>query len=280
MVRMRANPNKSAATHFGRQMQKERLSHGWSLREMAARTGIDFTTLSRVETGNRPPNEKLARACDRVFPERNGWFHDYYEESKTWMPPGFRDWPEIENKAVRLRVWSPGVLHGLLQTERYAQALLETWPDVTPDVVSARLASRMERQRRVLNRREPPMLRYIIDHTALYRLVGSAEIMAEQMARLLDVAALPNVTMHVLPAVAHPATQSGFIIAADATYTEHVIGGLVFSEPGTVDVVSRLFDTLRDECYRVSESLTIIRRAGAVWTGESQATAGRTAETA
>jgi transcriptional regulator with XRE-family HTH domain len=261
-------------------MQKERLAHGWSLREMAARTGIDFTSLSRIETGNRPPNEKAARACDRVFPERNGWFYDYYEESKTWTPPGFSDWPEIEDKAVRLRAWSPGVLHGLLQTEAYARALLETWPDVTPEVVSARLAGRMDRQRRLLARREPPLLRYIIDHTALYRLVGSPGIMAGQMEHLLEIAALPNVTMHVLPAVAHPATQSGFLIAADATYTEHAIGGQVFSEAGTVDLVSRLFDTLRDECYRVSESLTIIRKAGAVWTGESRATAGPTAATA
>jgi transcriptional regulator with XRE-family HTH domain len=280
MVDMKANPNKSAATHFGRQMQKERMAHGWSLREMSARTKIDFTTLSRIENGNRPPNEKVARACDQVFPKRNGWFYDYYEESKTWMLPGFRDWPEIENKAAGLRVWSPTVLHGLLQTEQYARELLETWPDVTPDVVATRLASRMERQRRVFTRHEPPILRYIIDHTALYRRVGSPLTMAGQMAHLLEVAALPNVTMHVLPAVGHPATQSGFVIADDATYTEHAIGGLVFSEAGTIDVVSRLFDTLRDECYRVSESLTIIRKAGAVWTGESQATAGPTAETA
>jgi transcriptional regulator with XRE-family HTH domain len=280
MVGMRANSDNSAATHFGRQLQKERVARGWSLREMAARTGIDFTTLSRIENGNRPPNERLARACDKVFPERNGWFFDYYEESQTWMPAGFRDWPEIENKAARLRVWSPSILPGLLQTEQYARALLETWPDVTPDVVCARLAGRMERQRRLLTRREPPLLRYIIDHTALYRLVGSPRTMAEQMTHLLDVAARPNVTMHVLPSVGHPATQSGFVLASDATYTEHAVGGLVFSEAGTVDVVARLFDALRDECYRVSESLTIIRKAGEVWTGESQATAGQTAGTA
>src|SRR5450756_2852050 len=99
---MAANTENSAATHFGRQMKKERIAHGWSLREFSARTGTDFTTLSRIENGHRPPNENVAMACDAVFPERRGWFLEYYEESKSWVPAGFRDWPELENKACLL----------------------------------------------------------------------------------------------------------------------------------------------------------------------------------
>ena len=143
-----------------------------------------------------------------------------------------------------------------------------------------RLASRMERQRRVLLREDPPSAFYIIDHSALYRLVGSAKVMAGQMRRLADVAAMPNVTVQVLPAVAHPATQSGFLIADDAAYTEHVLGGLVFTDAQTVTALERLFDTLRAECYRASESLAIIRRAGALWTGEQAVAAEPTAVTA
>ena len=61
---------------------------------------------------------------------------------------------------------------------------------------------------------------------------------------------MPNVTIQILPAIAHPATQSGFLIADDVAYTEHVIGGLVFTDAETVTVLDRLFDTLRAECYR------------------------------
>ena len=236
--------------------------------------------LSRIENGKRPPTENVAAACDRVFSERRGWFSEYYEESRTWMPPGFRDWPEIENRAARFREWSPGVVTGMLQAEGYARALLETFPGVTPDIVAMRLASRMERQRRVLMREDPPSAFYIIDHAALYRLVGSAEVMAGQMRHLSAVAAMPNVTVQVLPAVAHPATQSGFLIADDAAYTEHVLGGLVFTDDQTVTALERLFDMLRAECYRASESLAIIRRAGALWTGEQAATAEPMAVTA
>jgi transcriptional regulator with XRE-family HTH domain len=280
IIRVPGNNGGNPATHFGRQMRKERVARGWSIHELSARMGIAAGHLSRIENGKRPPTEGVAAACDAAFPERKGWFREFYEESRTWAPPGFRDWPEYENKAARLCDWWPSVVSGLLQTESYARALLETHPGVTDEIVAARLANRMERQRRVLQRDDPPAARYIIDHAALYRLVGTPDIMAGQMLHLAAVAAMPNVTVQVLPAVAHPATQSGFLIADDAAYTEHVVGGLVFTEPETVTVFERLFDSLRAECYRASESAAIIRKAGAVWTGESRATAALTAELA
>jgi hypothetical protein len=104
--------------------------------------------------------------------------------------------------------------------------------------------------------------------------------MATQMHHLAEVARLPHVTMQVLPAIAHPATQSGFMIAGDAAYTEHIAGGYVFTDQETVTSMERTFDTLRGECYRVSESLAIIGRAGELWTGASQATAVPMGETA
>jgi len=277
---MAANTENSAATHFGRQMKKERIAHGWSLREFSARTGTDFTTLSRIENGHRPPNENVAMACDAVFPERRGWFLEYYEESKSWVPAGFRDWPELENKANTLHVWSPGVVDGLVQTESYARALLATMPGATAEMVSSRLTSRMERQRRTLMRDDPPDVCCVIDHAALYRCVGSPEVMAAQMRHLAGVAAMPTVVMQVLPAVAHPATQSGFMVTDSAAYAEHVIGGYTYTEPETVTRLARLFDTIRAECYRASESAAIIRKAGALWTGERAATAEPTADSA
>jgi transcriptional regulator with XRE-family HTH domain len=267
-------------SHFGKQLKKERLAHGWSLPELSRRSGIDAGHLSRIENGKRPPTEAIAQACDAVFPERKGWFSEYYEDSRTWAPPGFRSWAEYEDKAARLNVWAPSILHGLLQTEDYARALLETAMGVTDEIVAARLTSRMSRQQRVLMRENPPSACWIIDHTALYRCVGSAEIMAAQMRHLEQVARLPHVTVQVLPAVAHPATQSGLMIADDAAYAEHVAGGYVFTDQETVTSMDRLFDTLRGECYRVSESLAIIGKAGELWTGASRATAVPMAATA
>jgi transcriptional regulator with XRE-family HTH domain len=45
-----------AAGHFGRQMRKERLAHGWSIAELARQMGgVDPAHLGRVENGRRPP---------------------------------------------------------------------------------------------------------------------------------------------------------------------------------------------------------------------------------
>ncbi len=265
-MNMSVNNGNRASTHFGRQMKKERLAHGWSLREFAARTGIDFTAASRIENGHRPPTEAVARACDAVWPERRGYFLELYEEMRTWAPPGFRNWAEYEDKAVRLRVWSPGILHGLVQTADYARALIAVEPAVTDEIARVRQASRMERQRRVLMREDPPSAWLVVDEMALYRLVGSHEAMAAQMERLIEVAALPKVTITVMPAVTHPANASEFIIVDDsAAYVEHMIGGFTYTDEAPISALAVRFDTLRGECYRVSESLALIREMRDLW---------------
>jgi Domain of unknown function (DUF5753)/Helix-turn-helix domain len=268
-------------SHFGRQVKKERLARGWGLVELSRRTEIDAGHLSRIENGRRPPTEAVAKACDRVFPERKGYFIEYYEESKSWVPVFFRDWPEIENMATVLRVWMTGVVHGLLQTEGYARALLSTAAGVTDETIERRLKSRMERQRRVLLREpDPPLAFFVVDEIALYREVGGAEAMADQMRHLTAVAARPNVTLQVLPAVAHPATASGFVLADDSAWCEHVVSGGVY-DADYVSTLTRMFDSLRAESYRASESAAIIERLGKTWaSGVSPLTVLRTGLTA
>jgi hypothetical protein len=90
-----------------------------------------------------------------------------------------------------LRVWSPSIVHGLQQTEDYARVLLSVHPDVADEVVGTRLAGRMARQKRLFAR-DVPML-FLIDQLALYRLVGSPEIMAAQLQHLVTMASRPRV---------------------------------------------------------------------------------------
>jgi transcriptional regulator with XRE-family HTH domain len=272
---MTVNSGGNPATHFGRQMRKERLARGWSLREFSARTGINIGHASRIENGKRPPTEKVAAACDLAFPERRGWFCEYYAGMSTWseVPAAFKDWTEREDRAAALRVWSPGIVHGLLQTEDYAGALLSTYPGVTDQAVSARLAARMDRQRRLFTR--DVLAWFIVDELSLYRQVGSAEIMAAQMRRMMTVAAMPKVTMQVLPAVAHPATGSEIIIADESAYAEHAASGFVYTGE-TVTALARIFDALRSECRKASESMALLERMAEAWTGGSPLTAGPT----
>jgi transcriptional regulator with XRE-family HTH domain len=278
---MAGNDGGSPVTHFGRQVRKERLARGWSIHELSRRTGVAAGHLSRIENGKRPPTENVATACDAAFPERRGWFTEHYEELRGWseVPAAFRNWAELEEKAARLCDWWPSVVTGLLQTEDYARALIDVVPGTTPEAAAARLANRMERQRHILGRDTPPKITFIVDELALYRSVGTAEVMAAQLRRLAEAAAMSLVTLQVLPAVAHNANASGFIVADDAAaYAEHVAGAYVFTDEQTVTSLALRFDSLRGECMKVSESAVLLERMAERWaTGVSPLTQTATA---
>lgn len=275
------NNGNPAATHFGRQVRKARRERGWSIHVLAAEAGLNAGTLSHIENGHYPPTERTAEIFDRVFPDRKGWFSEYYRDSQAWTPPGYRRWAEYEDAATNLRAWAPTALHGLIQSEPYARAMLETFPGVPAEVVSARLAARMERQRRVLRRDDPPAVWVLVDELALYREVGSPTIMAQQMDHLLEVASLPDVTVQVVPGVAHPATVSELIVSDSAAYVEHLVGGYVYTEPETVTPLARLITTLQAEANRASESIQMFGRMRDLWArGASPLTQGPTAEAA
>jgi transcriptional regulator with XRE-family HTH domain len=273
---MAINNGVSPSTHFGRQLKKERLAHGWTLREFSARTGIDFSQVSRIENGRQPPSEKVALACDLAWPERKGWFTEYWEETKAWaeIPATFRSWSDYEDKSTTLRSWTPGIINGLVQTEDYARALIATETGIDAREREARLRARMARQKRVLGRANPPRFALLADQAALYRLVGSPLIMATQLRYLLEVGARPNVVLQVMPEVAHASVASEYLIADDAVWSENVITGAVYVTPETLVATEMRFDTLRGECLKASESEMLIERQAQAWetTGASRPT--------
>lgn len=77
-----------------------------------------------------------------MFPERKGWFQEYYHDSQAWTPPGYRHWAEYEDRATTVRTWVGGMIHGLAQTPEYARAHLLTFPNVPTEMVTKRLTAR------------------------------------------------------------------------------------------------------------------------------------------
>jgi hypothetical protein len=74
------------------------------------------------------------------------------------------------------------------------------------------------------------------------------------------------VTLQVLPAVAHHAKASGFIVADDAAaYAEHVADGYVFTDEQTVTAPALRFDGPRGEGMKVSESTALLERMAEQW---------------
>ena len=251
--------NDNPASHFGRQLKKERLARGLSLPELANITGIDGGHLSRIENGKRPPTVKIATACDKAFTERKGWFTEYYFDLQRWseVPSWFKPWSEHELNSKTLRAWSPGNLHGLLQTEGYARALNGIEPRVTDEQVAERVANRMARQQRVLVRDDPPEAWFLVSITSLRNM--PADVAGGQLRHLLEVASLPRVTIQVVPECWHAGLPAGFIVADSAAYTESLIAGQVYGDDETVSAFGARFDSIRAEAMRASETLTLIR---------------------
>ena len=269
--------------YFGQQVRRARQAARWTLAEFGQRIGYDPGQISRIENGKRPPTELFAQMCDRAFPDRDGWFSEFYAESCTWIatPPWFRSWVEHEQQAATLRIWQLGVLSGLLQTEAYARAILAVEPGVTDEEVGARLIARLARQA-VLTRDDPPSAWFLVDEATLRRCVGSPTVMAAQLAHLAGLARLPNLTIQVVPNVAHAGLLGGFAVAEHAAYVETAVAGQVFEDADIIAELLTRFDTLRNEAFRGSESLTLIERMCEEWkaTGAKAVIQAPTAENA
>ena len=88
---------------------------------------------------------------------------------KAWLVLGLvRRVAHVDRGAGRIQVvvgdrgpgddpalWTPGIVDGLLQTEDYARALISVQPSHHRRGYASGLANRMERQRRVMARRDP-----------------------------------------------------------------------------------------------------------------------------
>ena len=121
-----------------------------------------------------------------------------------------------------------------------------------------------------------------MDEAALRRCIGSPGVMAAQLAHLGGVARLPNVTIQVVPNIAHAGLLGGFAVAERAAYVETAVAGQVFEDAEIIAGLLTRFDTLRNEAFRGSESLTLIERMCEEWTaaGARAVTQAPTAENA
>jgi hypothetical protein len=70
------------------------------------------------------------------------------------------------------------------------------------------------------------------------------------------------------------------MLTEGAAYAETIVSGSVWTDEETRSALGRVFDTLRAQAWRASESLALIEQAAELWIGESPLTATATAERA
>jgi transcriptional regulator with XRE-family HTH domain len=105
-----------------------------------------------------------------------------------------------ETEAKSVWNWEPQIVPGLLQTRRYARAIIEGWASIMPttrEEIERRVEARLAR-RRLLTRDPPLDLSVVLDESVLRRKVGDRSVMREQLDHLIEDSQLPNVRLQVL----------------------------------------------------------------------------------
>ena len=186
---------------------------------------------------------------------------DWWEAWGTGVvPEWFGLYVGLEQTASRLRCWEPEPrVHGLLQTEEYARAVLSAGGFLAPDVVDQRLAFRMDRARRVLDNRSD--LTVVLDAGALTRVVGSADVMVGQLDHLRQLDRDAAATVRVLPWSAGPYPTRGSFALLDFTdeedpsvaYLEFSMGARYVEQPGQVTEYARVFDIINGQSVGIKE---------------------------
>jgi hypothetical protein len=243
----------------------------------AAKAFISGSLARKLEAGTRTPSEDLAKVSDDLL-GAGGALTELYDQ----LSPAFRErsyptwfgrWPDIEAAARSLRTFEPVIVPGLLQTERYARAVLSTRVGDTPDEIDELVAARMRRQE-ILACEDPPTLWAIFDEQCLRRCVGGAETMREQCAHLCEMAVRPGVVMRVIPlstGVHQGLNGAGFVIAdlsggSQVAYQDTAVSGQVIEDDGDIEALRLTWDTLLSEALPRTATLEILQEAEGTWT--------------
>lgn len=166
-------------------------SHG----SLAKQLNVSRPVVSKAENPVHPvPSDALLASWAEVTGAPLDRLTDLSRRAKSGTPDWFVPYRQAESEAAVIRSWAPLIVPGLEQTEAYARAVLSAEP-YTPDKLEELLTARLERQQ-VLQRAH---IVSILDAGVLSRCIGSAAIMAEQCAHLIDLAAQSNIALHVIP---------------------------------------------------------------------------------
>lgn len=254
------------ARRLGRELKRLREALGKTQVEVAQYVGTPSTTISKIETGERNspiPHLKLMLQLYQVDPDHAetliklaeqarepGWWVDYSGDLPKW----FREYVRVESDARQVWTYEQGYIPGLLQTRNYTEAIMvATKTPSTPESAEGFARVRATRQQR-LSGEGPLVLRAVIDEAILRRVVGGAEVMREQITRLLEAMSQPNITVQVLPfsAGAHPGLTGSFIVlrfaekALNSVYVE-LRGSAVYLETEKdIDVHESTFERLSE----------------------------------
>jgi transcriptional regulator with XRE-family HTH domain len=247
--------------------------------EVAEHLECSASKISRVETGRVSVSPRDVRDMLELYgvdaqqaadlmqlareSRQKGWWHAYSDTVRS----SFATYIGFEDAAAEIRAYEVNLIPGLLQTEDYARTVISAGNLTgSQDDVERRVALRMARQPRLITG-DPPQFWAVLDEAVLHRTVGGPGLMRLQLDHLLDLAALPNVAVQIIPFVAgaHPGMGKPFYILAfperadpDVVYLEDLTSILYIEDVGEIDRYNMLFNHLRATALSFEDSAGLI----------------------
>jgi transcriptional regulator with XRE-family HTH domain len=260
---------------LGALLRKLRTEKGLTVEQAAEQLMFSMSKLSRIETGHGAPSRRdirdlcaLYEVTDEAERERMLKLAAEGKQQAWWQSYdlGYATYVGLEAEAVSISAFQSSVVHGLLHTAEYARAgHYGAMPLLNPDQIELQIEAKLTRQR-ILTRDNPPKVSVVLDEAALHRVVGGRQVMAAQLAKILDVAALPNVTVQVLPydVGAHPATESNFTIlelpgpTPGIVFVEGLIGSTYLERDDDLIRYQKIFQKLQSIALGSKDSADLI----------------------
>ncbi|WP_033342925.1 helix-turn-helix domain-containing protein [Catenuloplanes japonicus] len=259
---------------LGGLLRRRREALGLSAQEVAERLLVSPAKISRLETGQRAPQQRDIRdLCDLYGisdpAERDALMSLVAEARKLgwWqeMDLPTSAYVDLEGAATQLGNWETALVPGLLQTPAYAEWALLSWDRrLTPDQVEQAARARRRRQER-LTGDDPLTVRAILDESVLRRMNGSG-IARGQLEHLLALSELPTVSIQILPYEVglHEAVNSPFalldldVTAGGVVFVEGLVGYLYLEKPEQLARYREVFQWLRNAALSPADTTVFI----------------------
>ncbi|WP_329037968.1 helix-turn-helix domain-containing protein [Streptomyces sp. NBC_00178] len=249
----------------GRQIKAWREAAGMRAGEFGAAIGYGEDLVYKVEGGRRIPRPEFLDRADEVLGAGGKLAMMKREVAEVRYPRKVRDLAKLEAKAVELLSYGSHALHGLLQTNAHAHALLRTRrPAYSADELERMLAARMARQR-VLDQPAALDLSFVLEEATLRRPTGGTMVQRQQLERLLEVGEMRNVEIQVMPTIRwdHPGTGGRIQVlkfgdGSAMGRTDDEYGGRPISDPKQLRVLELRYGIIRAQALPPGESLALI----------------------
>jgi transcriptional regulator with XRE-family HTH domain len=257
----------STLAFFAAEVVRLRKERRLSQSALARLLSYSPSQVAKIETGERIPMRPLALKLDEIFHADGHFARLQALVENTSVHPWFRDLYLVEGEATEIRAYESYLIPGLLQTEAYARAALSAVrPTLSHEDMDNAVALRMTRQE-ILDRERPPRAWFIIDESALHRLVTGPATMRTQCEHLLTLARRPEITIQVIEnsqgiccAFGRAFVLLSFDHQGDVVYLEEVWSAKYVRKKEHVDTYSLTFDHLRASALSDGKSAELIER--------------------